>query len=388
LEQIKDQRAPIKKMCEGEQQFFFGYYDIQPWDINNRYHLACAANFMDRLPENGDRAQVGYIDAEKGTFISIDSTSAWNFQQSTMLRWNPQKPDREIIYNIRNGQNYASKIKNIITGEERIIDRPLANIDSKGNYGLSIDFSRIFDFRPGYGYAEIKDKNVEIQHPSDDGIFLVNLRENTGKLIISYEELWQKFSKDTPLSDRKILINHINFNQDGTRFVFLCRTFPTQTEPWKTITLTANTDGTDIYCLTDYSYASHYNWRDNENLLIYTVKDGVDGLYLLKDKTQDYTSIDRNFFAEDGHCSYSPDKKWILYDSYPDKTGYRNLFLYDLENSKGIKLAALYSDPIANGDIRCDLHPRWNRLGNMITFDSTHECHRYIYSIDLKSVFR
>ena len=34
-------------------------------------------------------------------------------------------------------------------------------------------------------------------------------------------------------------------------------------------------------------------------------------------------------------------------------------------------------------DVRCDLHPRWNRKGNAITFDSTHEGFRGIYRVEL-----
>ena len=34
-------------------------------------------------------------------------------------------------------------------------------------------------------------------------------------------------------------------------------------------------------------------------------------------------------------------------------------------------------------DVRCDLHPRWNRSGTAITFDSVHEGFRGVYEIQL-----
>jgi Tol biopolymer transport system component len=141
-----------------------------------------------------------------------------------------------------------------------------------------------------------------------------------------------------------------------------------------------------MYILNDYSYASHYHWRDPEHLLIHSRKDNSNELYLLKDKTQNFQAVDKNFFLKDGHCSYSPDRNFILYDSYPDELSYRNLYLYDLRKHKGIRLVSLYSDPVSNGDIRCDLHPRWNRTGTAISFDSTHEGHRHIYHMDLKEL--
>ena len=42
----------------------------------------------------------------------------------------------------------------------------------------------------------------------------------------------------------------------------------------------------------------------------------------------------------------------------------------------------VHSLPQIGGDIRCDLHPRWDRLGRGITLDSVHEGFRAIYRID------
>ena len=41
-------------------------------------------------------------------------------------------------------------------------------------------------------------------------------------------------------------------------------------------------------------------------------------LVLVDDDTDERTLIDTDYFLSDGHCSYSPDGKWLLYDSYPD----------------------------------------------------------------------
>jgi Tol biopolymer transport system component len=109
-------------------------------------------------------------------------------------------------------------------------------------------------------------------------------------------------------------------------------------------------------------------------------------LYVLKDKTHEGEIIDKNFFLRDGHDSYSPDRNWMLYDSYPDNEGYRHLYLYNLNKKKGIILGSYYSYPNITGDFRCDLHPRWNRSGNAISFDSIHEGHRHIYYMDLKEI--
>jgi len=96
--------------------------------------------------------------------------------------------------------------------------------------------------------------------------------------------------------------------------------------------------------------------------------------------------IDPEYFVHDGHCSNSPDGKRILYDGYTDRDGYRRLFVYDINRKRGVTLATVRSEPtgrLFSVDLRCDLHPRWNRNGSAISFDSMHEGHRHVYWIDL-----
>jgi len=127
---------------------------------------------------------------------------------------------------------------------------------------------------------------------------------------------------------------------------------------------------------------SHYHWRDEQHFLAYAEHAEGDQLYLLRDKSQEYEIIDRYFFKSDGHCSYAPDRGQILYDSYPEDS-YRHLYVYDVRERKGRKLASLSAVPVSVTDIRCDLHPRWHPNGKIISFDSTHANQRHIYLAQL-----
>lgn len=385
IQPVKHELIKAKRLTGGEGNYFFGYYDIPAWSRNGKYHLCHKSDFWRRMPVKEDRAEIGIIDVESGRYTCLDTTSAWNFQQGAMLTWNPKAPDDEILYNIREGDKYAAAVLNIHTGKKRLLDYPIANVDPMGNYALSINFSRMFDFRPGYGYAGTTDPFRGENHPENDGIYLIDLETGKGKLILSLDTLW-KYSSKTLAGDRKILVNHITFNEDGSRFVFLLRYFGRPGEKWGTAVITANTDGSDLYTLYDYSTASHYFWLGREELLIYATHDMGLQLYLWKDKTKSSRIIDGEFFKSDGHCSFSPDKKHILYDSYWDREGYRNLYLYDRLNKKGIILATYYSYPELDKDIRCDLHPRWDRSGKVLTFDSLHEGQRHIYSMDVSTL--
>ncbi|MCX7934250.1 MAG: hypothetical protein N3A66_03215, partial [Planctomycetota bacterium] len=113
---------------------------------------------------------------------------------------------------------------------------------------------------------------------------------------------------------------------------------------------------------------------------------GKMALCLLRDQSQEYEIMDGDFFTFDGHCSYSPAGDFLLYDSYPDAEGYRRLLIYDLRQRRPIPLARLFSGKWSDEtciDIRCDLHPRWNRDGTAISFDSIHEGHRHVYWLDV-----
>lgn len=387
---VKNELSKSRCITDGQDNYFFGYYDVQPWNKEGNLHLCHKVKFWERMPEKGEIAEIGVIDINnENKYTKLAETTAWNFQQGSLLRWNPAAPNDEIIYNINENGQYKGVIMNIKTGEKRFTDYPLANVDSSGNYGLGINFSRLYDFRPGYGYSEIEDPYYNVNHPKDDGIFLVDLKTGKSKLVLSTDDLWN-LTKDTLDSDEKVLVNHINFNEDGSRFVCLFRTFPENGGHWKTAVITANRDGSDPYVLRDFDIASHYFWKDKENLIIYANHyDGVQ-LYMWKDKTHQAKLIGKDFFkGENGHCSFSPDKKYVLYDCYWNADGYRPLNLYDVEEDKGIMLGLYYSHPeLEPEDIRCDLHSRWNRNGKAITFDSVHEGRRGIYYMDLTEILK
>jgi hypothetical protein len=390
LERVKNKTVDIERLTEGDGHYFYGYYDNPAWSGDDRYHLYQKVKFMDRLQEQEDVAEVGMIDTHTKQTIPLAETKAWNFQQGSMLQWHPLSPNDEIIFNQHTDDSIRGVVMNVHTKQSRLLELPVVNVDPTGKYALSVNFSRMFDFRPGYGYAGTPDPFKELPHPEEDGIFLIELATGNSKLVLSLQKIWDFTKSSFGGEDQKIMINHINFNTDGTRFVCLVRNFPNEGKSWKTAILTANHDGSEMFLLSDYSHASHYHWRDPEQLVIYSK--GAEGssagsqLYVLKDKTHEVTLLDQQFFIRDGHCSYSPDRTIMLYDSYPVDS-YRHLYLYDLVHGKGVTLASLYSYPHIKDDFRCDLHPRWNRAGTVISIDSIHEGQRHIYTVDVSQVF-
>ena len=91
-----------------------------------------------------------------------------------------------IIYNDFDGHKNIGVINNIYTDELSLIDMPIANVSPKGDFALSYNFSRLYDYRPGYGYLNIVDKHISEIAPQDDGVFLIDLKNNKSKLYFNF----------------------------------------------------------------------------------------------------------------------------------------------------------------------------------------------------------
>ena len=357
--------------------YFFGYYDLQPFDSTERFHLMHRVPFMDRLPGPDDAAELGEIDLETGEFRKTAETTAWNFQQGAMLR--RFRDDGHILYNVRDRDTpsgFAAEILETGTGRKRRLPVPAADVSKDGRRLLSVNFSRIYGFRPGYGYAGVPDPWENVRAPEDDGVFLTDTETGETRLLISYAAIREAFP-EPPYSDGKLLVNHITFNPSGNRFLFLLRNFP---EPgqrgWKTQLIVSDLNGT-MKKLTGFCLNSHYHWKNDREILIVSslrTEDSSFSLVLIDAETGEASRLPEPNPPFDIHCIWSPDRRWIAGDSYPggSRGATRSLWLIDTERSvmtEPVRVDTVIPPVV---DIRCDLHVRWSPSGKLLSFDSTH----------------
>jgi len=138
----------IKKITpDDEYHYFFGYYDLQPYDKSGKYHLTHRVKFADRLPLDSDICEIGVIEINSGRFIKVGETTAWNFQQGAFLNW---FSDTSVVYNTFINGELRAVVKDLNGETIKVISRPLASLSEDKKWGLSINFARIFSFRPGY----------------------------------------------------------------------------------------------------------------------------------------------------------------------------------------------------------------------------------------------
>ncbi|MGQ9730058.1 MAG: hypothetical protein ACUVX8_02175 [Candidatus Zipacnadales bacterium] len=386
---VEDRSNDMEVVCATPRthHHFFGYYDKFPWDVTGRYLLALGIDFIDRPPTPEDKARIEMIDlAEDGKSILLDETLAWNWQQGTMLQWLGTAPDRLIIYNAREGDRYVSIVRDVFTGETRQLPRPVYAISRDGRQAVTLNFSRVHRHRPGYGYNGVPDAWETDPHPAEDGIYWMNLTTGENRLIISLEQIVNLGHDDT-MDNTSHWFNHLQFNQDGSRFIFLHRW--KNPRGWYTRLFTAAPDGSDIYCLNDHEMTSHFDWRSPTQVLAWARRhDTGDHYYLFTDQSERIEMLGEGILTSDGHCSYSPDGRWILTDTYPNKEHLRTLLLYRPEDERRVDIGHFYAPPELAGEIRCDLHPRWNRDGTQVCFDSAHEGERQMYIIDVSAITR
>ncbi|MBD3186982.1 hypothetical protein GF325_09160, partial [Candidatus Bathyarchaeota archaeon] len=182
-----------------EGHYLFGYYDRNPFSIENRFHLALKVPHDGRLPLQGETAEVGVIDIAEREFIRITSTEAWCHQQGAMTQWIPGKKDRFIFNDaiprtlagktkINEGWKLISRVHDVNGNHVRDMDFPIYIISHNGRWGITLDFSRIP--RRGYSYARAPLPSGEpLPNIDRDGVFLVNLDTGEKKLVLSYRQV-------------------------------------------------------------------------------------------------------------------------------------------------------------------------------------------------------
>ena len=312
----------------------------------------------------------------------IGTTHCWNTQQGCMAQWLAPDFKNKIIYNDFRDNKFVSVVYNFKTKkEERVYDRPIYDIARSGEFALSLDFTRLHRLRRGYGYANILESTRMEKCPDQACIWRIDLKTGIVEPILKYTDLIQ-FETRNEMLNAEHKVNHIMISPDCKRFMFLHRWFKHNKKFTRLIT--ANIDGSDMYNLSDDDFVSHCCWKNDGEILAFLRKKGSgDHYYLMKDKTNKY----KLFWDElktDGHCTYSYDKKYVITDTYPNRKRIASVYLCE-EDKKSTKITSVFAPFKYDGDVRCDLHPRWDHQNKKICIDSVHEGKKEIYVINLNN---
>jgi hypothetical protein len=376
----------VYSLTEGPASHWFGYYDKCQIDPSCLYALGMEVNFEHRSPEPDDSVRLGIIDMGKGnTWSEFATTRAWCWQQGCMLQWIPGS-ETDIIWNDREDDCFVSRIYNIQTRAVRTIPQPIYALSHDGKTAIGTDFRRINHMRPGYGYAGIPDPHYTVKAPEDSGIYTVDLASGESSLIVTIAEVARLAYPHGDIRSARHYFNHLLYNPDGSRFVFLHR-WRFGDGPFHTRMLTANRDGSGLHVVDDYGKMSHFIWRDPNTILGWAYHPSFGNrFYLYQDQTNnDPRVIGPEIMTVNGHCTYLPGNKWILNDTYPSKDTRNQVpYLYHIETGNRIDLGVFLAPEAYTGEWRCDLHPRFSPDGQFVIIDSAHgDNGRQMYRLDI-----
>lgn len=415
--------VPCRTITRGPKFHWFGYYDKREFDADDRLVLANEVDFEHRSPTSEDEIRVGYVDTADGDhWHEIGSSRAWGWQQGCMLQWraeqaaasvapgddaanepsaDPKKvPDtfsQEVLWNDRDGERFVCRMLNLRTGRRRTLGRPIYTISPDGKVGLSLDFSRLDNLRPGYGYDGLADPHIDQRTPEETGIWRVDLETGQDELIVSVADAARVPYAGGDISGCWHYFNHLLINPDATRFIFLHRwrqQFDPTTRAFRggftTRMFTANLDGSGLYVLDPSGHTSHFIWKSPQQVCAWTrPANNPAGFYLFTDQTREVQRVGAEAMTVNGHNTYlpAPYDEWILNDTYPDRqTRRQTLYLYHPPSERKVVLGHFPSPPAYRGEWRCDLHPRSSNDGHTIAIDSPHKGGRQVHLLDVRDV--
>ena len=338
---------------------FFGYYDKSPFDINNKKILAIATDH-DNILITPKTAVVGFFDIKSHRFFEVDKTTTWCWQQGCRSMWFDKE---SFIYNKVVENDYGSVVYDIKKNKVvKSFNFPVYDKTSDNKFALSLNFSRLQYFRPGYGYCNYLVESDKEKVLKNDGVYLCDLDKNSKLLIISLDQILNT-KPENSMVDAYHYINHLKFSPDNKTFIFY--------HVWvlnakrHTRIFVADIDGRIINVLSNNSFMSHDTFKNPDELLIFTKLTQV-GYYSHNYKTGKIQSFCPSL-ESDGHPSYVKDNL-VLTDTYPDRVlkEQRLIFAY----SKGFDIIAkIYSPSRYFGEFRCDLHPRISKDKSKIAID-------------------
>ena len=406
----------------GHDAEWYGYYNYDTLNHDKTLMLCNQSPSESHVINAKDKIGLGYYNLTSGEWHLIDTTDSWNWQQGAMMQWLPGKcNENKVIYNCSRNGHLVAKIKDIKTNETKDIDWAIYGLTPDGKKSISLDFERSYWCR-AYHYQSVTNIQKEGRIIEGDGIYEIDLQNNTRKLLIDIHDI-VKNSPDSNFDSMKHWVEHIMINPSGTKFCFLHRFSPQgEIKYYKTRICIANIDGSGLQVIPGWNKYmwSHFGWKNDSDFVIYTykrlvpfnsakendstikkeknfstirtlikiavgIKDILPKRILNIFKSENFyyqyyeckngkyelaDSWKNSFFNIDGHPSFTSDGRYMLTDSYPDDNGYRRYIIFDTMTHKGMIIAKMPENK-QEGNVACDLHPKLSKDNLNVVFDTT-----------------
>ncbi|MBL8849821.1 MAG: hypothetical protein JNG89_09060 [Planctomycetaceae bacterium] len=377
----------VRQVTFGPQHHFFGYFGhvrTIPWNASGRFMVVLRTDYQDRMPHPGEASEIVLLDAENDYAPRvIERTRAWNFQQGTMLYWNPAAPDTQFFFNDRNPDTHEvfCVLFDLSRGtngeriaEDRFDDAPSGHrgVAQQGGWFAAINYGRLARLRPVTGYPGVRDWTVgrAERHPADDGVFKVNVQAGEKQLLVSFRQLADVLRTGHPdVDDKELFINHTLWSRNDERIFFFVRGDFEISGRRLDIPFTMNADGSDLRPLALH-IGGHPEWESDRALI--GVRDKRQILFDVVDDRVTGPLAEADIFPQPGgDIALSPDGEWFINGH---GQGGRNYYTM-LRRSDGAwtRTDGFNQGGYTRGELRIDPSPNWNRDGTQFSFVAVDE---------------
>jgi len=366
----------VRQLTSGPSHHFYGYIGHagnSPYSADGRYLVALRTTFQDRMPGPQDAAEIVLLDAQKNyAEMKVDETHGWNPQQGAMIYWNPEQPSRQFFFNDRD-----PKTGKVFTAIYDVVDRkrvreyrfdtqPVANGGVKQDGGMfaAINYARMARLRPVTGYPGTWDWTGDVLHPSDDGLFVVDVKTGARKLIVTFKQMRDMLAARHPQIDKKpLFLNHTLWNREGDRIFFFVRgDFGAKDRI--NVPMTVKPDGSELVEQRIF-IGGHPEW-DFKSRMLGRVEDKLIVYDSLKMEIVDTIGGPEMFRDPEGDTALSRDGRLIVNGATTGAT--MHYTIVRRADKTFIKTEDFNRTGYEGGDLRIDPAPCWNRAGDRFAF--------------------
>ena len=388
------------------------FFDTSPISPSGRYLAVFQLPFEDRQPEPGEHGNVCVVDLETGEDRVVAQTCGWEPQMGANINWGGS--DHELFFNDVDPETwrpFAWKL-DPLTGERQRMEGTVYHASADGRWLVSANMTTMRRTQPGYGVCIPLDRMRRNVGPvTDDGFYLTDTSTGKTRLLASIAELLRaaqpQVLMDAP--DRQEIYGfHSKFNLQGDRLMLSLRWFPAGDEPrWNMFAadfaavrfawVTTGLDGGGVHCAVGPEQwekrGHHATWFPDGRRISMNLKIDRDVLRFVQvdaDGSGLRKMLDDTVGS--GHPTVCSDGRHLLTDTYtraPTAFGDGTVPLrwIDLADGGEETLVRINTrQPCADGVMRVDPHPAWDRTWRYVTFNAFVGGTRRVFVADLSTV--
>jgi hypothetical protein len=366
----------VRQLTSGPSNHFYGYIGHagnSPYSADGRHLIALRTTFQDRMPGPKDAAEIVLLDAQKNfAETKLDETRGWNPQQGAMMYWNPEQPSRQFFFNDRdpNTGKVFTALYDIVdrkrVREYRFDTQPVANggIKQDGGMFAAINYARMARLRPVTGYPGTWDWTEGVLHPTDDGLFVVDVKTGARKLIVTFKQMRDMLAARHPQIDKKpLFLNHTLWNREGDRIFFFVRgDFGAKDRI--NVPMTVKPDGSELVEQRIF-IGGHPEW-DFKSRMLGRVEDKLIVYDSLKQEIVETIGGPEMFRDPEGDTALTRDARWLVNGATTGAT--MHYTIVRRADKAYIKTENFNRTGYEGGDLRIDPAPCWNRAGDRFAF--------------------